>query len=165
MKRILLVLLILVLNVIPAFAQDQYVLKAGISKIDSVPKQFFGTWTVQSTRISTDYPKTFATSSIDLWNLRRSGNVIELRNPVTGATAEIYLEDVVNNEIIFTHYEKDGNTKLKDTVRLKLNGNTFVGTNELILETLIEDKDKFVPIRKQATYTIKGTKVSGTGIN
>ncbi len=165
MKRILLVLLILILNVIPAFAQDTYVIKAGISKIDSVPKQFFGTWSVQSTRVSTDNPKTFATTSVDLWNLRRSGNVIELRNPVTGATAEIYLEDVVNNEIIFTHFEKDGNTKLKDTVRLKLNGNTFTGTNEIVLEKLIEDNYKFVPIKKQAIYTIKGTKVSGTGIN
>ena len=167
MKKILLVftLTILILNVLPALAQEPYVLKAGISKIDSVPNQFFGTWSVQSNRVSTDNPKTFATSSIDLWNLRRSGNVIELRNPVTGATAEIYLEDVVNNEITFTHFEKDGNTKLKDTVKLKLNGNTFTGTNELELETLKEDPDKFVRIKKQAVYTIKGTKISGTGIN
>lgn len=164
-KIIILFLIILLTGSITVFAQDNIVLKAGISMINAVPKQFFGTWSVQSTQISTNSPKTFAKTSLDLWNLRRSGNVIELRNPVTSAVAEIYLEDVTDSEITFTHYEKEGYTRVKDTVRLKLDGNSFTGTNELTLHTIRYDeyKKKYEDI-KTATYELKGSKVSGTGL-
>ena len=106
MKKIIILFLIIFLTgSITVSAQEGYVLKAKISMINAVPKQFFGTWSVQSVQVSTDSPKTFSKSSLDLWNLRRSGNVIELRNPVTAAVAEIYLDDVNENEIVFTHYD------------------------------------------------------------
>ena len=165
MKKIILLFLTVLLGSITVSAQDNFVLKAGISKINAVPKQFFGTWSVQSTQISTNSPKTFAKSSVDLWNLRRSGNVIELRNPVTAAVAEIYLEDVTDSEITFTHYEKEGYTNIKDTVRLKLAGDTFIGTNELTLKTVRYDeyRKKYEDV-KTAVYELKGSKVSGTGL-
>ncbi len=164
-KIILLFSIILLTSSMTVLAQEAPVLRAGISMINSVPKQFFGTWSVQSTQISTDSPKTFAKSSSDLWNLRRSGNVIELRNPVTAAVAEIYLEDVTDNEITFTHYEKEGYTDIKDTVKLKLDGNTFIGTNELILKTVRygETGKKYEEIKK-AVYSLRGSKLSGSGI-
>ena len=167
MKKIILLLLIILLtgSITVSAQQDNYVLKAGISMINAVPKQFFGTWSVQSTQISTNSPKTFAKTSVDLWNLRRSGNVIELRNPVTAAVAEIYLEDVTDSEITFTHYEKEGNTNVKDTVSLTLNGGTFTGKNELTLKTVRYDeyRKKYEEI-KTAVYELKGTKVSGSGL-
>ena len=164
-KIIILFLIILFTGSITVLAQDNIVLKAGISMINAVPKQFFGTWSVQSTQISTNSPKTFAKTSLDIWNLRRSGNVIELRNPVTSAVAEIYLEDVKDSEIVFTHYEKEGYTNVKDTVRLKLDGDTFTGTNELTLHTVRYDefKKKYEDI-KTAVYELKGSKVMGTGL-
>lgn len=164
-KIIILFSIILLTSSITVLAQDNYVLKAGISMINAVPKQFFGTWSVQSTQIITNSPKTFAKTSIDIWNLRRSGNVIELRNPVTSAVAEIYLEDVTDSEIVFTHYEKEGYTNVKDTVRLKLDGNTFTGTNELTLHTVRYDeyRKKYEDI-KTAVYELKGSKVTGTGL-
>ena len=164
-KVIILFVIILLASSITVSAQDNYVLKAGISMINAVPKQFFGTWSVQSTQISTNSPKTFSKTSLDLWNLRRSGNVIELRNPVTAAVAEIYLEDVTDSEITFTHYEKEGYTNVKDTVRIKLNGNTFTGVNELTLTTVRYDeyRKKYEDI-KTAVYELKGSKVSETGL-
>lgn len=164
-KIIILFLIILLTGSITVSAHDNVVLKAGISMINAVPKQFFGTWSVQSTQISTNSPKTFAKTSVDLWNLRRSGNVIELRNPVTTAVAEIYLEDVTESEISFTHYEKEGYTNVKDTVHLKLNGDTFTGTNELTLTTIRYDeyRKKYEDV-KTAVYELKGSKVSGTGL-
>ena len=165
-KIILLFLIILLTSSITALAQEEVpVLRAGVSIIESVPRQFFGTWSVQSVQISTDSPKTFAKTSSDLWNLRRSGNVIELRNPVTAAVAEIYLEDVNDNEITFTHYEKEGYTKIKDTVKLKLDGDTFIGTNELIMRTerYNENGKKYVDV-KSAIYSLRGSKLSGSGI-
>ncbi|MBR2526184.1 hypothetical protein IKE67_06920 [bacterium] len=164
-KIIILFLIILFTGSITVLAQDNIVLKASISMINAVPKQFFGTWSVQSTQISTNSPKTFAKTSLDIWNLRRSGNVIELRNPVTSAVAEIYLEDVKDSEIVFTHYEREGYTNVKDTVRLKLDGDTFIGTNELTLHTVRYDefKKKYEDI-KTAVYELKGSKVMGTGL-
>jgi len=166
MKKIIILFLVLLFTgSITVLAQDNVVLKAGISMINAVPKQFFGTWSVQSTQVSTNSPKTFAKTSLDIWNLRRSGNVIELRNPVTSAVAEIYLEDVTDSEIVFTHYEKEGYTNVKDTVRLKLNGDTFTGTNELTLHTVRYDeyRKKYEDI-KTAVYELKGSKVTGTGL-
>ena len=96
-KKRMIFIQVLLAGSITVLAQDNVVLKAEISMINAVPKQFFGTWSVQSTQVSTNSPKTFAKTSLDIWNLRRSGNVIELRNPVTSAVAEIYLE--VNTSI------------------------------------------------------------------
>lgn len=165
MKRILITVLIIFLtSSITVFAQDSIVLKAGISKINSVPKQFFGTWQVKSTLITTDSPKNFKPSSADMWNLRRSGNVIELRNPMTGAVAEIYLNDVNNNNITFSHEQKEENMKLTDTVKLRLNGNTFAGTNELTLKQKKIYGDQYEIVTKTAKYKIEGQKISGTSI-
>lgn len=165
MKRILITVLIIFLtSSITVFAQDSIVLKAGISKINSVPKQFFGTWQVKSILITTDSPKNFKPSSADMWNLRRSGNVIELRNPMTGAVAEIYLNDVNNNNITFSHEQKEENMKLTDTVKLRLNGNTFTGTNELTLKQKKIYGDQYEIVTKTAKYKIEGQKISGTSI-
>lgn len=165
MKRILITVLIIFLtSSITVFAQDSIVLKAGISKINSVPKQFFGTWQVKSTLITTDSPKNFKPSSADMWNLRRSGNVIELRNPMTGAVTEIYLNDVNNNNITFSHEQKEENMKLTDTVKLRLNGNTFTGTNELTLKQKKIYGDQYEIVTKTAKYKIEGQKISGTSI-
>ena len=165
MKRILITVLIIFLtSSITVFAQDSIVLKAGISKINSVPKQFFGTWQVKSTLITSDSPKNFKPSSADMWNLRRSGNVIELRNPMTGAVAEIYLNDVNNNNITFSHEQKEENMKLTDTVKLRLNGNTFAGTNELTLKQKKIYGDQYEIVTKTAKYKIEGQKISGTSI-
>ena len=165
MKKLLITVLILFLtSSITVFAQDSIVLKAGISKINSVPKQFFGTWQVKSTLITTDSPKNFKPSSADMWNLRRSGNVIELRNPMTGAVAEIYLNDVNNNNITFSHEQKEENMKLTDTVKLRLNGNTFTGTNELTLKQKKIYGDQYEIVTKTAKYKIEGQKISGTSI-
>ena len=165
MKRILITVLIIFLtSSLTVFAQDSIVLKAGISKINSVPKQFFGTWQVKSTLITTDSPKNFKPSSADMWNLRRSGNVIELRNPMTGAVAEIYLNDVNNNNITFSHEQKEENMKLTDTVKLRLNGNTFTGTNELTLKQKKIYGDQYEIVTKTAKYKIEGQKISGTSI-
>lgn len=167
MKKIIVLFLIIFLTgSITVSAEEGYVLKAKISMINAVPKQFFGTWSVQSVQISTDSPKSFSKGSHDLWNLRRSGNVIELRNPVTAAVAEIYLDDVSENEIVFTHYDKDGNTSIKDTVKLKLNGETFYGTNELVLTTVRYDEytRRKITETKTAVYDIKGSKLKGSEI-
>ena len=162
MKKILILSLsicIFVLINIYVFAEESFVLKTGISKIDNVPKEFFGTWSVQATRTFTNDEKSFAKDLTNLWNLKRNGNVIELGNPITGATAKVYLNNVEDKEITFTHSEEEGNVKYRDTVIITINGDTFEGINELALEITKKDANgKPKNEYKKATYKIKGFK-------
>ena len=161
MKKLLILFIIVIFAATFVVAAESYVFKAGISKIDNIPKEFFGTWSVKAERVYTDDAKYFAESTLDLWNLRRSGNVLELRNPVTGAVADIYLNDVNGKEITFTHNETEGNVKLKDTVVMIVEGNSFTGINELALEITKQDAyGKYKKEYKKARYKLKGSKFS-----
>ena len=145
---------------------SKYVLKGTVSKIDMVPKELFGSWQVISELEETNYPKTFKKNTADFWNLRRSGNVIELRNPMTGAVAEVYLQDIGYRDVTFYHTQKEGNYKITDTVSIKLNvnGTTFTGENIIILEQLKEEDTRYIIESKKATYKLYGRKVSGMSI-
>ena len=147
-------------------ADEKYVLKGTVSKIDMVPKELFGSWQVVSELEETNSPKNFKKNTADFWNLRRSGNVIELRNPMTGAIAEVYLHDVSYRDVTFYHTQNDGNYKVTDTVSIKLNvdGTTFTGENTIILEQLIEEDTRYIIQNKKAVYKLYGRKVSGMSI-
>ena len=102
--------------------------------------------------------------AVDFWNLSRSGDVINLNNPFTGASATVKLDYVEGNVIRFTKTGSyDGNKKLTDTVDLKLTGNTFTGVNYLTLETF-SIRDNSLIKKDTATYLLKGEKISGTSI-
>ena len=102
--------------------------------------------------------------TVDVWNLSRSGDVINLNNPFTGASASVKLDYVDGNIIRFSKTgEYDGNKKLTDTVDLKLNGDTFTGVNYLTLETF-SIHDKSLIKKDTAVYILKGEKISGTSI-
>lgn len=168
MKKKLFLLILLFCTVLPytVNADEKYILKGTVSKIDMVPKELFGSWQVISELEETRYPNNFKKNTTDFWNLRRSGNVIELRNPMTGAVAEVYLHDVGYRDVTFYHTQKDGNYKVTDTVSIKLNadGTTFSGENTIILEKLIEEDTRYIIENKKATYKLYGRKVSGMSI-
>jgi hypothetical protein len=168
MKKKLFLLILLFCIILPytVNADEKYVLKGTVSKIDMVPKELFGSWQVVSELEETNYPKNFKKNTADFWNLRRSGNVIELRNPMTGAIAEVYLNDVSYRDVTFYHTQKDGNYKVTDTVSIKLNvdGTTFTGENTIILEQLIEEDTRYIIKSKKAVYKLYGKKVSGMNI-
>ena len=50
------------------------------------------------------------------------------------------------------------------TVKLRLNGNTFTGTNELTLKQKKIYGDQYEIVTKTAKYKIEGQKISGTSI-
>lgn len=138
-------------------------LKAGVS-IDSVPDTFYGSWRVVA-KIDKQKGETyFKPIAIDFWNLSRQGNVINLTNPFTGASASVNVDYVEGNLIRFTKIGSyDGNKKLTDTVDLKLQGDTFTGINTLTLETF-SNFDNSLIRKDSAIYILKGEKVSGQSI-
>lgn len=141
---------------------EEAVLKTGIS-IDKVPKDFYGTWRVASKLISTNAKELFKENNVDLWNLSRSGNVITLDNPLSGAKASIIISNLSDRSIKFKKVGDYESKKLTDTVQLTLGKNTFKGVNNLKLDT-ISEIDGHVLKTEWATYDLSGEKISGEAI-
>lgn len=163
LKKILSVLILLILCTATTFADETYTLKAGVSMVDKVPKEFYGTWRVSSVRVDTNNEEIFRESTTDLWNLSKSGNVITLENPFTGARASITVDSVQNKLIKFKKNGDFDSKKLTDIVQLQLKGDSFSGTNVLILKTL-SSVDNSVIKTERATYKLSGEKISGASI-
>lgn len=139
------------------------VLETGIS-IEHIPKALLGSWRVNAKLEDTNSPRTFRPQSIDFWNLSRVGDKIKLDNPYSGANAEIAVQTVEGNIVVFSkRLPYDGNKVLTDTVTLRLNENEFSGINTLKLESfsLI---DNHLMKTETATYRITGEKLSGESI-
>lgn len=145
------------------YAEEAYTLKCGVS-IDKVPKEFYGTWRVASELVSTNNEKIFKKNSVDLWNLSKSGDVITLDNPFSGARASITLDSVEGKLIKFKKQGDYDGKKLTDVVQLRLNGDYFSGENNLTLQTLSDIDNKTVIKTEKATYKLSGEKISGSTI-
>lgn len=146
-----------------ALAETSTVLSAGISLSEQVPVDFMGTWRVVSKLSETDSPVNFKKMGVDLWNLSRTGNVINLCNPMSGASASVNVEYVKDNTVRFTKEGNYDNQKLTDTVEITLNGDKFTGVNYLSLKTF-SSADNSLVTEKTATYNLQGDKISGTSI-
>ena len=142
---------------------NENVLKTGISLQEMLPGNFYGTWRVESVLAETNSPKNFRKQNTDIWNLSKSGDVINLSNPFTGASASITLSYVGDDAIRFSKKGNYGGKVLTDTVEIKLSGDSFSGTNTLVLETL-SDVDNSVIKTANAKYLLKGEKIAGTSI-
>lgn len=136
-------------------------LKAQISLVENVPSGLFGTWRVAAVLAKTDSPETFRQKSADLWNLSRNGNVMNLSNPFTGASADLSVELVEGNVVKFTKEGGSDDKKLTDSVELRLNGNKFTGVNRLTLKTVSNGRVVSV---QSAEYALVGEKISGMSI-
>ena len=144
-------------------AGEAYTLKAGVSMVDRVPNSFYGTWRIASTLVSTNSESRFKQKTVDLWNLSRSGNVITLENPFSGARASIVVDEASSKLIKFKKNGFYDGKKATDIVQLQLSGDSFSGTNVLILET-VSDIDQHIMKSEKATYRLVGEKISGSNV-
>lgn len=144
-------------------AEAPTVLHAGVSLVKEVPSDLMGTWRVAAALKNTDSPYSFKKVSVDIWNLSRTGDVISLSNPFTGASASINVSYVNKNTIRFTKVGDYDKQKLTDSVEITINGNTFTGKNTLSLVTY-SDTDNSVISEKKALYMLKGEKISGSSV-
>ena len=139
------------------------VIEAGVS-IEHIPKALFGSWRVNAKLDKTTSYSTFRPQSIDFWNLSRIDDTIKLENPFSGANAEILIQTVEGNLIVFSRrVNYDNNKILTDTVTIRLDKNNFTGINHLVLEQFsLIDNHKIKT--DTATYHITGEKISGDSI-
>ena len=152
MLKKIFVILILFIG-LPVLAET---LKAGISTVDSIPNSFYGSWRVVAKLDKQSGSAYFKPQAVDFWNLSRTGNVIYLENPFSGANATVKLDYVDGNLIRFTKKgDYDGN--------IKLNGDKFTGVNYITLETF-SIRDNSLIKKNTAIYLLAGEKISGTSI-
>lgn len=162
MKKLLIIFFVLLVSIVIPKAYGTTVLQTGVS-VESVPNAFFGSWRVEAQLEKTSNYSIFKPRSVDLWNLSRLGNVITLENPFTKAKADIRVNQVEGKVIVFSKSSSYDNKVLKDTVTIRLNGNTFEGYNDIVLETR-SLYDGHVLKSETAKYLIKGSKVSGSSV-
>lgn len=166
MKKFLktfLILFIITIAFIPVIAKDTYVLKTGVS-IDEVPDAIFGSWSVQAVIVDSSNYRKFKPKSTDLWNISRQGNVLNLSNPFTGASANVSINAAQGNVVSFTRKNHfDNNQVLIDVVTVRLNENTFSGINDIRLEQYSAVNNKLIK-SDSARYEIKGQKLSGDSV-
>lgn len=160
MKRIFIILLMF-LFALPVFSEE-FMLNAGVS-INDIPKAFFGSWRVTAKLDNTNSRGTFKPTSCDIWNLSRVGDKITLTNPFSGANAEISVQTVEGNLVVFSKKAPYDNKILIDTVTIRLMDGTFSGINDLSLESYSLVDNHLMKVER-AKYIIKGEKISGESI-
>ena len=160
MRRILCLLISVFLMMLNnVLASDNLTLTAGVS-VNDIPKTFFGSWRVTAKLEDSNSYTTFKPQSVDLWTLSRTGDIINLSNPFTGANADITVKAVEGNLVVFSKKAPYDNKMLTDTVSIRLDKNSFTGINTLTLESF-SLVDGHVIKTETARYIIKGEKISG----
>ena len=160
MKRVLIIFFMLVTSLI-CYAEE-FTLTAGIS-VEEIPKALFGSWRVTAQLDDTNSRGTFKPTGVDMWNLSRIGNKVTLSNPFTGANADISIQTIEGNLIVFSKKAPYDNKILTDSVTIRLNGNNFTGINDLTLESF-SPVDNHLIKSERAKYIIKGEKIAGENI-
>ena len=160
MKKVLFVLLGLLLmcsaNVNAAMIQG------GVSMSDQVPEEFFGDWKVVSICTKSTDSSLINTKSLDIWVLSRMGQTISLSNPLSGARAQIDVNEVNGKTVKFEKRGYYPNEESVETPILTLQGDNFTGVDKISIKTYQNGK---LIKEDYVEYQVRGTKISGSGIS
>lgn len=157
--RVFISLLFIFLTVIISSPSYSEVLKGGISAVDMIPDEFYGTWSVISTRVETNNENFFKERTSDIWILQRAGNAITLTNPATLATSTISVDEVENNTAKFSRASKSKYEDETEHVIITINDNTFIGEDSLEMKKFSTD-NKLIE-HNIVKYRLEGKKISG----
>lgn len=155
MRKILIILFSFVCITLPVNAQ---VIEGSIAMSDKVPKEFFGSWRVVSVCTHSTNKEYFGSKSLDLWTLSRMGNLVRLSNPVSGAVADVSVDDVKGQTVKFVKKVYYPDEESIETPILTLQGDKFSGIDKIIIKTF---KDGKLIKEDYVEYKVTGTKISG----
>jgi hypothetical protein len=99
---------------------------------------------------------------MDLWVLKRQGDIITLMNPLSGARAEITASDVKGKTVKFEKKSYYPNEESLETPILTINGDNFTGVDKISIKTFQDGK---LIKEDYVEYNVKGTKISGAPIS
>ena len=159
MKKISFILLSIFL--LASLTVKAAVIEGSVAMSDKVPQEFFGDWKVVSVCTKSTDKELLNSKSIDIWILSRIGDIIVLKNPLSGARAEITVDDVKGKTVKF---EKKGYFPDEESIEtpiLTLQGDNFTGVDKIVIRTI---KDGKLIKENYVEYEVRGTKISGSGL-
>ena len=161
MKQILKMFVIIVISVISVQEISAKTLQGNISLIENVPQNFYGTWLVTGTMISTNIENMYSKTAVDVWTLTKYGNIIVLANPVSGAYASISVNEVDGNKVKFTRTSTNSNQSSFEEPIINLNGDNFEGVDKMIIKHLKNGK---IVRTDELKYKINGQKIASESL-
>ncbi len=159
MKKILLILVSFIINATICNAQ---VIEGSIAMSDKVPSGFFGDWKVVSVCTKSTKKELINSKSFDIWTLSRQGDIITLKNPLSGARADINVNEVKGKTVKFEKKSQFPDEESIETPILTLQGDNFTGVDKIIIKTIQNGK---LIKEDYVEYEVRGTKISGSGIS
>ncbi len=132
-----------------------------VSMTDKVPTELFGEWKVVSVCTKSTDKEYFGTKSLDIWVLSRNGETITLKNPLSGARADITVNDVKGQTVKFEKKSYFPDEESTETPILTLQGDKFSGTDTILIKTFQNGK---LIKEDYIEYQVKGTRISGVSI-
>ena len=166
----LLLAIILYFGLLPVWAQKELrienrkslevpvnnVIKGGISESKELPDEFYGTWHVRGTLVSSNNFELFKLKSSDMWVLRKIGDTVTLTNPDTGATSSITVDKIKDKTATFSRKKITDIKKEYERAEITIDGDIFYGTDEFTIELY---KNGVLLIQNKVKYNIVGEKV------
>lgn len=137
------------------------VLKGNIAQAQYLPSEYYGTWQVTQTLLSTNAFSSFKQRAVDIWILEYVGDRVRLSNPDTGAQAYVTVKQIVNNSATFTREGSRNNLIEIETPTIAVNGNYFSGQNYYQIRYIINNKIVRVD---EAVFRIEAIKIAGPSI-
>lgn len=138
------------------------VIVGNISMTDKVPSEFFGDWKVVSYCTQSTDKEYFGSKSVDIWRLSRKGDTITLTNPLSGARAEVEVNDVKGNTVKFEKRSYYPDEESVETPILTLQNDNFTGVDKISIKTF--ENGKLIK-EDYVEYKVKGTRISGTALS
>ena len=134
------------------------VLKGSVS-VGDFPVEYYGAWKVINTLVETNNPDKFLSKSSDYWVFERTGDVITLSNPISGAKASITIREIQGKTAVFERVKDSKDFYEAETVEITVDGDYFQGTDMIIMNTYFKD-GKRVNIQDVVKYKVRGYRLS-----
>ena len=133
-------------------------IRGGISMIEQIPHELFGSWAVSSIQTYSSSPKYSALPSVDYWNIYRYFDVLTLENPQTNAKASVTLDSVKNNTVTFTRKSSKNNEEIIETPTITIEGENFWGNDKMVIKKY---KNGALVSTNVVEFSIRGRKIGG----
>lgn len=137
-------------------------IEGAVTITDKVPQEFYGNWRVESVCTKSTDKEYLGTKSVDFWVLSRSGDTITLRNPLSGARADVTVNDVKGKTVKFEKRSYHPDEESIETPILTLQGDKFSGADKILIKTF---KNGQLIKEDYIEYQVRGSKISGVGIS
>lgn len=161
MKKLLFLIFLFLSGIFFPLCGYSVTLTGGVSATENVPAGFFGSWKVMAVRSETTNQEMFAPYSVEIWNFTKSGNVITLTNPISGAQASITVKETASDTFTFQRVTGDKNETVTETAKLTLSGDNFYGLDTMSVKTYKNG----MPVKQEyCAYKLKAVKISGSDI-